>query len=246
MSPATPATKINPYYLPEPKGCGGKVSCPYRNKPSTMKPEDFGPTDIAIGFNDTICVVCGRGFSNPIPDPPEKPKEEGEPRRSPLGAYLLGAAILIGLAVWWFSRTKVCPKGEVAAGDTCVNYQLHQKLCDGNGGFTVGKSLKQACGNKPVPPCSKGEIIGDTIISRKKFRKVCDGNGGVTVVPVPIEDDDKPTPPAPFVPGRPYVVNRDGKCRLEKYNAEGGLEYQLTLEPGDPRCKGARKAKVLR
>lgn len=244
MPPATPATKINPYHLPEPQGCGGKANCPYRTKPSTMKPEDFGPADIAIGFNDTICVVCGRVLPDFIAAPPEPPKDKPQPR--PLWPYLLGAAILIGLALWWFYQPVVCPVGELAAGDTCVNYQLRQKLCDGKGGFSVGAPLGQACGNKPIPPCSKGEIIGDTIVNGKKSRKVCDGKGGFTIVPVPVEEDDKPTPPTPFVPGRPYVVNRDGKCSLEKYNSQGGLDYQETLNPSDPRCKGARKAKVLR
>ncbi|WP_133299895.1 hypothetical protein [Larkinella punicea] len=257
--PSTPPQKYNPYYLPVPEGCGKRTDCPYKSMPEYLQPSDF-KNEILSSFDDHYCSLCKSQLKlvPPPPTPPRPPVEETTKKDSDLRPWyrkywwaILAALLLLiaGLVYWfWPVSPAVCQQGEVIAGrDTCINDVKYQVVCDGKGGFDKGKKIGTCA--PPPPPCAAGTVVNTFCRGTTQYVKLCDGKGGYTEKVNKVNSVDcgwKPSPPSPvFKPGIPYVVKRAGRCVIETYNASGGLQSQVSLPAGDPRCDNAPPAKKL-
>ncbi|WP_345268834.1 hypothetical protein [Nibrella viscosa] len=232
MDPSTtPPKKYNPYYLPKPEGCDKQTDCPYQSMPQVLQPSDFGSTTM-MEFSDSYCSTCKRGFK-PVPPPePPKPTLKTEPvpvvpwYRKYAWALLLMVALLAGL-LYWFWPDSAPP--------------------------TVAQQT-------PTPPCPQGEVVAgkDTCVNGISYAVVCNGRGGYETggrigkcpgsdePPIVVARKKTTKPAVVYRPGEPYVVKRNGECRIEVYDAQGRLASFGPVPPerlGE--CANARPAKKL-
>ncbi|RRB00115.1 hypothetical protein [Larkinella rosea] len=254
----TPPGKYNPYYLPEPEGCGKRTNCPYKSMPPQLHPPDFDNQSM-LDFTDSYCSTCERKLKLIVPPPPppkaveptiKPPVSQPEPKSwfRKYGWLLVILLVLIaGLIYWLYPFQKFCEQGTVVAGkDTCINEVKYAIICDGKGGFDKGDKIGSC-----VPVCDSGTVVKTFCKGGDQYVQVCDGKGGYVEKLKKANSPDCPQPethkpgPPPFKPGIPYVVNRGGRCVEEVYDRQGRIQRQKPLEPGDPRCKKAVRAPQL-
>lgn len=263
MEPSnTPARKYNPYYLPEPEGCGKRTNCPYKAMPEHLRAVDFANQPM-MEFSDSYCSTCERKLklvppppSTPPPPPPtppaiKPPVVQPEPQSWIRKYWWLIALLLVliaGLIYSFILRKKFCEEGFVVAGkETCVNGVKYNVKCDGKGGFVQGDSIG-TCGEVV---CDSGTVAETFCKNGDQYFKICDGKGGFIekLNKAKSPDCPQPTPPQPkpkpkpglvvIKPGVPYIVDRGGVCTIEIFDSTLTRISQKKLEPDDPRCAKA-------